>query len=244
MGCDSDRERVDQSDEPLVVQLLVPSVELTARRGLLGHLDDQVGHLTEPISSMPHLGQLPDQPVELHRPRIVQLGGLVDHELRDLLRPAGRDQDPAVAFTLDHRGRRADGAQLVEIGDHLGGQRQRVTGGQLGDPTTVLLQLADLRAQPAIDLGHRGGELLFVGLEQLLHPGQRDARLGQRPDPDQLDHGLGVVAAIPGGVPLRLGQEPDLVVVPDGALGHPRVRRQLSDRQHEAILRASRPRCG
>ena len=96
----------------------------------------------------------------------------------------------------------------------------------------MALALADLGAQAAIDVLDRRGELLLVGRQQLVHPRQRHAGVGQRPDPDQLDDGCRVVAPVPRLVALGLGQQPLGVVVAHRPHGHAGVGRELADRQH------------
>ena len=76
------------------------------------------------------------------------------------------------------------------------------------------------------------GELLVVGRQHLLHPRQRHAGLGQRPDPDERDHGSRVVAPVARVVARGLGQQPLGVVVAHGPHRDPGVRRELADRQH------------
>ena len=88
------------------------------------------------------------------------------------------------------------------------------------------------RAQVGVQVLQRLRELILARLEQLGHPGQRYAGLGQGPDPDQSNDGVRVVPAVARAVARRLRQQPALVVVADRADGHAREVRHLGDRQH------------
>nr|WP_240452472.1 hypothetical protein [Corynebacterium xerosis] len=82
---------------------------------------------------------------------------------------------------------------------------------QLGD---ALVDGGDGRVE-AVGVGDRG-----VAAEVGGHVGQGDAGVGQRPDPQQARGVVDPVVA-PGAGPRRHGHQPDRVIVPDGAHGHP-----------------------
>ena len=86
----------------------------------------------------------------------------------------------------------------------------------------------DLLLQRLIDLADRAGELGRIGPEQVLDPGQGNPGVGQCLDPDQVDHGLRAVPAVPRGIPLGLGEQAPLVIVPDGAHRDPGMGRELA----------------
>jgi hypothetical protein len=114
--------------------------------------------------------------------------------------------------------------------------------GELGEPLAGCLESADLRPQAVVDLAHAVGEVVVAGVEELVHPGQRHAGAGQGADPDQSHDGRRLIGPVAGGVASGLGQQPDLVVVPDRPHRHPGVARELADGQHgpslaQAILR-------
>nr|WP_234995863.1 hypothetical protein [Streptoalloteichus hindustanus] len=179
--------------------------------------------------------------VELKEPRVGDLLPLAGHPLRNPLRRARRQRDPAVAFDLDDPLVDAECPQVVEKRHHLRGQRQVVPRGEAGDPLAVPLSLPDLRPQPLVDVRDRRGELLLVGPEQFPNACQRNPGPGEGPDSDQLDHGAGVVSAITRVVAFGLRQQPLGVVVPHRARRHSRVRRQLADGQHRtSLLQAGR----
>ena len=160
----------------------------------------------------------------------------------DLVRHLGGDHDPAVALQLDVALIDAEAAQPVEVAHDAVRERQVVSGGEPGDPLAVALQPPDLGAQVLVDLLDAMGELLGAGVEELLHPGQRHAGVGQGADPDQSHDRGGVVGPVAGVGALGLRQQPDLVVVAYRPHRHPGVGRQLADGEHgfrlpQAILR-------
>ena len=73
---------------------------------------------------------------------------------------------------------------------------------------------------PAVATLDRIGELVVVGVEQISALATVAAGIGQRPDPDRLDHCC-VVALVPQTGRARLGQQTLGVVVADGAYATP-----------------------
>ena len=128
-------------------------------------------------------------------------------------RHLGRDHDPGVPLELDVPLVDAESAQPVEVVHDALRQRQVLPGGEPGEPLAGGLQPPDLGAELLVDLLDAAGELLGAGVEQVLDAGERHTGVGQGVDPDEPDHGRGVVGAVAGAVALGLGQQPDLVVV-------------------------------
>ena len=167
-------------------------------------------------SSSPRVAveELRQEPVEADDLRVFELREFPGHQLADAIGPAGRDQDPPVPLALHHPLRHPDLPEPVEIGDHLRRERQAVPGSELRDLLAAGLKPFDLLAQVAVDPLDRFGEGRRVGFEHLPDLRQRHAGVGEGAD---LDEGHDCRCAVPPvtrGIPLRLGQQPDLVIVP------------------------------
>ena len=102
---------------------------------------------------------------------------------------------------------------------------------QLGNGAPLLLQVLDLQGQFAVELvqGARGCRVpLGVHLVQNISDAREGkAQAGQALDAQHAGHVGGGVVAVPVGLPRRLGQKPQLVVVPQRAHGHARQFRHL-----------------
>jgi len=120
---------------------------------------------------------------------------------------------------------------VEKVGD-LRGDEQPVATAKLGDPLAGTDEHFGPSHQVMVDLGDRRRELVGLGGQQFLDPGQGHTGLGQRPDLDKLD-------GVPSGVPTvsrrvarRLGEQTSLVIVPDGLDGDSCIVRQLTDGDH------------
>jgi hypothetical protein len=170
--------------------------------------------------------------VELLELRVGEARALRLELLERLLRIAGEQEDPPVAFCL-HRPR-ADpgGTQLVEIADELVRQEHALALRELGDAPAALLEVLDLPPQRLVDLGDGLGEPLGSGVLQVVDPRERHAGVGEDLDADQVEYGLGAVAPVARAVAGGLGEQPALVVVPDRAHRDADVLGELADGQH------------
>ncbi len=146
------------------------------------------------------------------------------------------DQDPTIAFDL--HGPLADPhrTELVENVDDVGGEEQPLALSKLAEPAAVLLDLTDPGLQRAVDGRHFGSELRRCRVEQLLDPREGDTGLGEGLDSDQIDDGLGVIAAVAGCVPGWFPQQPTGVIVPDGSHGDTDMRRQLANCSDDGLI--------
>ena len=124
------------------------------------------------------------------------------------VRHLGGDHDPAVPLQLDVALIDAEAAQPVEVVHDAVRERQVLSGGEPGDAFAVALQPPDLGAQVLVDLLDATGELLRAGVEELLHPGQRHAGVGQGADLDQSHDRGGVVGPVAGVVRSGSGSSP------------------------------------
>jgi hypothetical protein len=125
--------------------------------GQAGVVRTAVDHVREVAVELADLRHLDLEPLDRH-----ESGHLVGH-LRG-------DEDPAVPLDLDEALAEPELAQTVEVADDLRREREALPGGEPGDPFAVVLPLADLRPQAAVDLVDRRRELVVPGHEQPLHP--------------------------------------------------------------------------
>ena len=172
--------------------------------------------------------------------RVLELREFRGHYLADLIGPASHHQDPPVPLGRHHRLGRADLPEPAEIGDHLRRERQTVPGRQPRDLLAAGFQPFDLLVQVVVDPVHRFGKGRRVGPEHLTDLRQRHARVGEGTDLDQGHHCRRAIPPVTRGIPVRLGQQPDLVIVPHRPHRHARIRRQLTDRQHALIMPSPR----
>lgn len=123
------------------------------------------------------------------------------------------------------------GEHAQDAGEAHGQVGVEVLRTQLGDGAPLLLQTLDLQGQFAVELvqGARGCRVpLDIHLVQNISDARKGkAQAGQALDAQHAGHVGGGVVAVPVGPPRRLGQKPQLVVVPQRAHGHARQFRHL-----------------
>src|ERR1035441_6687663 len=186
------------------------------------------------VVGLPVVGLVPGhvQPPEVG---VGEGGALGRRPLRPPLRHASPNQRPARAFRGHGPLAGTNGAYLVEEIGYLGRQDESFAGNQPGELPAELFEVPDPALERLVDLGDGAGELGGVEIEELTDPVEGHAGVGEGLDPDQVDHGLGVVAAVARAVTDWLSEQAPLVVVADGPDRDTDVSGELTDGQHRAL---------
>ncbi len=198
-----------------------------------------------PLRAVGHIRQAGVVRGPVERRVVVEVDGAelgIVHRVTLVGDPEGRlprrdrlDQDPQVAFHVDGGPTDAEQMQPVEKVGDIRRDEQPVAAAKLGDPLAGTHELFGSSLQVVVDLGDRRRELVGLGGQHPLDPGQRHTRLGQRPDLDQVDGVVRGVPAVPRRVARRLGQQAEPVMMPDGLDRDARVTGQLTDGDHVSV---------
>jgi hypothetical protein len=227
-----EKHLVEQRHQIVVEIELDPWIVAPLPGIVLEHRDEPIRQRRQAVVIRGPIGRLDEVEVHPHDSWVLDLASFERHQGRHLVGDLGCDEDPGVTLHLDGPRRDLEPAETFEVVDCLGGQREAVACGQLGDPFSMPLALGDLGEQASVDVVDRRTELVLVGPEELVHSGEGHTGVGQGPDPDQLDHRRSVVAPVARPIACRLRQQTLRVVVTDCAHGHAGVRRELADGQH------------